>query len=158
MEAMSAASAILELARQVRTGTRHLLAAAEPAWLTWAPPGTSNHLLWHAGHAAWLMDVLGVSLLAGASELPPGWADAFGMRCTPVAQRKTWPPRDAVDALLARQLERFAALLAATDDAKLLRPAGGDTLASRIIHGLHDEARHQGEMYLLLKLCRAGSP
>ena len=33
---------------------------------------------------------------------------------------------------------------------------GSDTLAGRIIHGLHDEARHQGEMYLLLKLCRLG--
>jgi hypothetical protein len=26
---------------------------------------------------------------------------------------------------------------------------------TRFIHGLHDEARHQGEMYLLFKLCRA---
>ena len=26
-----------------------------------------------------------------------------------------------------------------------------------IIHGLHDEARHQGEMYLLLKLCNRPS-
>jgi hypothetical protein len=31
------------------------------------------------------------------------------------------------------------------------------SLAGTIIHGLHDEARHQGEMYLLLKLARSRS-
>jgi hypothetical protein len=32
---------------------------------------------------------------------------------------------------------------------------GHRSLLSTIVHGLHDEAKHQGEMYLLLKLCRA---
>jgi hypothetical protein len=57
---------------------------------------------------------------------------------------------------LSDQLGRIFAALETTDDATLGRVtnARGDTLAGRIIHGLHDDARHQGEMYLLMKLCR----
>ena len=37
-------------------------------------------------------------------------------------------------------------------------PARGTaTVAERIIHGLHDEAKHCGEMYLLLKLSQVRS-
>jgi len=32
---------------------------------------------------------------------------------------------------------------------------GRRSLLSSMVHGLNDEAKHQGEMYLLLKLCRA---
>jgi hypothetical protein len=35
--------------------------------------------------------------------------------------------------------------------------ARGWDLVRGILHGLHDEARHQGEMYLLLKLRRSTS-
>jgi hypothetical protein len=39
-----------------------------------------------------------------------------------------------------------------------LRPVIDDrNLVSSIVHGLHDEAKHQGEMFLLLKLLRARS-
>ena len=152
---MTSTAAIQELAHQVRTDTRRLLAAAQPEWLTWAPEGTNNHLLWHAGHALWLGDVLGVQLLTGKSELPGGWAEFFGMNCLPVRQRKAWPQRTEVDQLLAQQLARLLELLGAVDEAKLWQPVRGDTMAGRILHGLHDEAKHQGEMYLLLKLSRA---
>jgi hypothetical protein len=150
--------ALQELVRQVRTDTRRLLAAAQPTWLTWAPPGTSNHILWHAGHALWLGDVLAVQLLTGQSELPDEWAEMFGMNCSPVKARKTWPPRQEVDARLAEQLQRLLHLLENADEKKLWQPVRADrsdTVAGRIIHGLHDEAKHQGEMYLLLKMCRA---
>ncbi len=40
--------------------------------------------------------------------------------------------------------------------AKTADPGRGTaTISDRIIHGLHDEAKHSGEMYLILKLCRA---
>jgi hypothetical protein len=155
---LSQAIAIRELARQVRAITLHLLSDARPEWLTWAPPGTSNHMLWHAGHALWVVDILFLEPLTGRSELPPGWEDKFGMDCRPVAQTKDWPARDTVLKLLTAQLESFNTALANTSGetfAKVIDERG-NTLASQIIHGLHDEAKHQGEMFLLNKMCRAG--
>ncbi len=152
-------STLQELARQVRRDTVQILDAAQPSWLTYAPPGTSNHILWHAGHAVWLQDVLCLRLLAGASELPEGWSRTFGMNCRPVGETEDWPSRDEVRERLRSQLYRQLQLLAAVGDARLAEPADPDrgtaTIAERIIHGLHDEAKHCGEMYLLLKLCRA---
>ena len=147
-----------ELARQVRGSTLDLLGAARESWLTWAPEGTSNHLLWHAGHALWLQDVLCVRPLTGASELPPAWSETFGSRCRPARTTRHWPARGEVRDLLTAQLDRMLALFR-LEGHRLERvgpntPAGWD-LARGVIHGLHDEARHQGEMYLLLKLCRA---
>jgi hypothetical protein len=156
---VSQALAIQELARQVRQKTLQLLADSEPAWLTWAPAGTSNHILWHAGHALWLQDVLGLEPLTGSSELPRGWAETFGMDCRPVATTKTWPTREEITRLLSVQLDHLRAALTATSEQSLAKVINerGNTLASRIIHGVHDEAKHQGEMYLLMKLCRARS-
>ncbi|GBD35625.1 hypothetical protein HRbin36_00738 [bacterium HR36] len=155
---MSMREMLKELARQVRTRTRDILAAAKTEWLTWAPEGTSNHILWHAGHAVWLMDVLGVELLTGRSELPAGWAEKFGMRCRPPRLTSDWPSRDTVDRLLAEQLLRFCQLLDSTPQDRLAVPSDTTqarySLSGQILHGLHDEACHSGEMYLLLKMCR----
>jgi hypothetical protein len=135
--------------------------AAKPAWLTWAPPGTTNHILWHAGHSLWLSDLMCVEPLSGESELPHGWDTTFGMDSQP-ATTKIWPARDEVQSLLARQLERMTDLLDKATDAQLASRApklgGRSNLAGWIIHGLHDEAKHSGEMYLLWKLCRVTNP
>ncbi len=154
---MHAVIAIKELARQVRQGTLQLLANVEPQWLTWAPPGTSNHILWHAGHALWLQDVLCLQPLTGRSALPTSWEETFGMNCRPVKETTRWPTREEIAELLTVQLDQIRAALDATDEAALSNVvnARGDTLAGRIIHGFHDEAKHQGEMHLLTKLCRA---
>lgn len=156
---MTTGATLQELSRQIRRDTLDILLAADPAWLTYAPPGTSNHLLWHAGHALWVVDALCIEVLTGRSELPPGWADTFGMNCRPLHETKNWPDRDELAALLRRQGQRVLDVLDAVTDKQLVQPAdparGPASLASRIIHGLHDEAKHCGEMYLLCKLCRA---
>jgi hypothetical protein len=152
---------IVELARQVRAETLRLLAAAPEAWLTWALDGTSNHLLWHAAHALWLQDVLFVELVTGRSELPEGWAESFGMDCRPVAltnQLGLWPRREDVARRLAEQLSRILALIDELPAERLSSGAGAAnrrSLLASLIHAWHDEAKHQGEMYLLLKLRRA---
>ena len=155
---MSIGVTIQELVRQVRGDTLQILDAAKPGWLTYAPPGTSNHILWHAGHALWLQDVLCVRLLTGRGELPEGWELKFGMNCRPVNQTVDWPTRAELTGLLRAQLDRVLELLAVTPDERLAQPAdrnsGPATISERIIHGLHDEAKHSGEMYLILKLCR----
>jgi hypothetical protein len=147
-----------ELARQVRSSTLEVLKAARESWLTWAPEGTSNHILWHAGHALWVQDELCVQPLTGASELPAGWAKSFGSECRPVRSTACWPSRAEVHGLLETQLVRMHVLF--RTHAQRLADIGPNTsagwdLTRGVIHGLHDEARHQGEMYLLLKLARA---
>jgi DinB superfamily len=154
----SDATQLIELARQVRGDTLTLLAAAPEPWLTWAPPGTSNHILWHAGHALWLGDVLAIEPITTCSELPAGWAETFGMDCRPVSQTRDWPSRATIAQYLTSQLKRIEQLLAGLSPQRLQDPRpvlGRRSLVSAIVHGLHDEAKHQGEMYLLLKLCKA---
>ncbi len=151
---------LTELAREVRGDTVRFLQAARPGELTWAPPATSNHLLWHAGHAVWLQDVLCVRLLTGRGELPAGWEELFGMGSRPSRRRGGWPDKEEVLDLLQAQLERVLELLPAVADAALDRlpphayPGDTRTLGHCVLHGWHDEAKHQGEMYLLLKMQR----
>jgi hypothetical protein len=162
---MSDAASLLEVARQVRGDTLSLLASAPKDSLTWAPHGTSNHVLWHAGHALWLQDVLFIEPATGKTELPPGWADMFGMDCRPVKETdalRAWPNRTEIEQRLNAQLRRVLQLLAELP-AEVLAARAGPILGSRnllscLIHAWHDEAKHQGEMYLLLKIRRGQSP
>jgi hypothetical protein len=152
-------SGLSELAAQVRSTTVQLLSVAEPSMLLWTPQGTSNHMLWHAGHALWVGDILNVQPIIGRSELPPGWAAVFGQDSQPAMNSK-WPDASEVRELLERQLDRIQTLFAEeassiTERASEVSPVCGWPLLAGIIHGWHDEAKHQGEMYLLLKLYRA---
>jgi hypothetical protein len=149
---------LAELAREVRSSTLELLRASDSRWLTWSPQGTSNHILWHAGHTLWLQDALTVLPLTGGSDLPRGWAAQFGQNSRPKLHAD-WPEAEVVGRLLQNQLERIEKLL--SDHAELILarpnkppPNGGWPLVPGMIHGWHDEARHQGEMYLLYKLAR----
>lgn len=156
---MSAVSVLIELARQVRATTLHLLEVPDPSWLTWLPSGTSNHILWHAGHACWVCDALSVERITGRSEVPPSWGSIFGQYSQP-ATVTVWPAVGDVRSQLETQLDRIVTLLAENaekiaNDAKLPPQEGQWPLLPGMIHGWHDEAKHQGEMFLLHKLRRA---
>jgi len=151
--------AVAELARQVRGTTLDLLNMPDRSWLTWTPPGTSNHILWHAGHAVWVNDTLTVAPITGRSELPEGWSETFGQNSHP-EMVSVWPEaaevRRQLELQLARVLELFTTHAEAIMANASRKPAGGGwPLLPGIIHGWHDEARHQGEMYLLLKVLQA---
>jgi hypothetical protein len=153
---------LTELARQVRGGTLHLLHAPEPSWLTWTPPGTANHLLWHAGHSLWAQDALCVEPLTGMSELPGGWAELFGQNSQPAVAKSAWPEEHQIRAALESQLTRildlyieYAETIQINADQPL--PGSGWPILAGLVHAWHDEARHQGEMYLLHKLRRAAA-
>lgn len=157
-------SSLLLLAGEVRSRTLSLLEAARPRELTWAPAGTSNHLLWHAGHALWLQEVLFLRLLSGRNGLPKGWEELFGMGSNPARTgQPSWPAPEALRRELAEQLQRLVGVMgpltAAQWDARppYAQPGDERTLRQCLVHGLHDEACHQGEMYLLLKMLRLGS-
>ncbi len=158
---MSKSDPLQELARQVRERTVQILSATPDQALLWSPPGTQNHILWHAGHAVWLMDVLGIALLTGRSELPAGWVETFGMNCRPPSLTAHWPSRKELLNLLRNQLTRYLAVLQAFPEDRLELPDDPSlarrSLAGRLLHGLHDEACHSGEMYLLLKAWRAAA-
>lgn len=146
------------LAYQVRDCTLKLFDATDSDALTWTPPGTANHILWHAGHVVWVADVLSIEPITGKSELPPGWAENFGQDSQPATVRH-WPEATEVRSRLESQLKHILDLLherremiAEADETPL---EGGWPLLHGIIHGWHDEARHQGEIYLLQKLRRA---
>ena len=155
----TAIDALIDLARHVRQTTLDLLRVPHASWLTWSPPGTSNHILWHAGHAVWLQDALTVQPLTGQSELPPDWQQTFGQNSRP-EQICQWPSDAKLRKQLESQLSRILKLL--SDKAEFIlsnshaMPRGGGwPLLEGMIHGWHDEARHQGEMHLLHKLMRA---
>ena len=155
---MTTADTLCELARQVRRDTLMILDAAHEDWLTYAPAGTSNHIIWHAGHSLWLQDLLCEQLLGAGRQLPEDWEERFAMNCRPVGEIKSWPSRDQLRDLLTEQLQRVVKLISDANPQRLAEVAcaerGPATVADRIIHGFHDEAKHCGEMYLLLKLCR----
>ena len=154
-------SALSELAKQVRSITVQTLRMARTEMLTWSPPGLSNHTLWHAGHAVWVGDVLTVEPITGRSELPAGWEAMFGDVSQPATQPE-WPSGAEVGTLLEMQLDRILTLFADQASGIARRASemsanSGWPLLKGIVHGWHDEARHQGEMHLLAKLYRCRS-
>jgi hypothetical protein len=153
------AMVLAELVMQVRQGTLQLLDATHSSHLTWSPPGTSNHILWHAGHALWLQDILTLQPLSGRCELPPGWETMFGQGSHP-AHITHWPAKSHVRNLLAAQRDRIVGMLSEKAEliatqAEIVSPHTRWPLVPGILHACHDEARHQGEMYLLYKLQKA---
>jgi hypothetical protein len=155
---MHPAEFIMEMVRQIRPLTVKWLMKPEDRHLMWAPEGLCNHVLWHAGHILWVNDALCIQVLTGKSQLPAGWAETFGMNCRPVTQTSRWPAREEMKQLLEAQAEQMLRLLGSTDEQTLTRvldAGSGATVAGRIIHGLHDEAKHQGEIHLLIKQWRA---
>jgi len=153
------AAGLSELAAQVRSLTLRQLEVSERSILTWTPHGTSNHILWHAGHALWVADILTVEPLTGCSELPHNWAGTFGQDSRPSDITK-WPDVAEVFKLREMQLDRVLILFTEQAETIVARasetiPQNGWPLLSGIIHGWHDEARHQGEMHLLTKLFKS---
>jgi hypothetical protein len=147
-----------ELATQVRSTTVLVLRRAAPSMLLWTPPGLSNHMLWHAGHALWVGDILTVEPITGRSNLPAGWEAMFGEGSKPASQSH-WPGVEEVLELLETQLDHVLSIFKEQGAsigrrANEVSPNCGWPLLAGIIHGWHDEARHQGEMHLLAKLYR----
>ena len=154
--AIHEAAFLKELARQVRRDTLRLLTAAPSDSLTWTPLGTANHIIWHAGHALWLQDHFAIGPLAGQSELPAGWENLFASGSDPTRPPAPWPERAVLADELRQQYERMAELLDTAGRTKA-RSSGRDRqewlrFAASLIHGIHDEARHQGQMSLLIRL------
>jgi hypothetical protein len=66
-----------------------------------------------------------------------------------------WPPLDEVEAALREQHVRLRGVIEGLTEDQLDRPSAHNpdrTVRYAILHGLHDEACHSGEAYLLFKM------
>ena len=147
---------LMLLAKDVRGKTLRLLDGLgdDAARFT---AGLSNSALWHAGHALMLVEHLCIMPATGGSpQYPKGWYEMFAWQSRPATVPKdAWPPLAEVDRRLREQLDRLRAVIqgATTEQFdRVIDPSRNRTLRYSIVHGLHDEATHQGEVHLLKKL------
>ena len=144
------------LAREVRGKTLRLLGDV-PEDAARFTAGLSNSILWHAGHALMLLEHLCIiPATGGEPQYPKGWFEMFAWQSRPAAvPAGAWPTIADVMARLREQLDRLLALIETLPPERLAQvcdPARNRTLRYSIVHGLHDEASHQGEIHLLRKL------
>jgi DinB superfamily len=149
------------LLKDVRGKTVKILDQVSEQQARFAPPGLQNSILWHAGHALVVVEHLGVSPATGKPpQYPDGWFEKFSWSSKPATVTQ-WPTLAEVKAKLIDQAERLSNALNTLSDSQLNQPSGdpakGRNLRYSILHGLHDEANHQGEMWLLKKLQAKGS-
>jgi len=146
------------LAREVRGKTFKILDGVSEAEARFVPPGLNNSIIWHAGHAFTVVEVLSVSAATGRpAQYPDGWYDLFSAKSKPTRDSK-FPPLAQVIEALRNQLELLLSAIEPLNSQQLavmIDPARNRTVRYNILHGLHDEANHQGEMWLLRKLQKA---
>jgi hypothetical protein len=147
---------LLELVKEVRWKTLKILETVDGEMARFKPPGLNNTILWHAGHAAVVVEQLCFVVAAGtAPKTPPDWFEKFGWNSKP-AMVTQWPSVAEVVDWLKDQRDRLIALVETFTPEQLDRIVGtaprNRTVRGEIVHALHDEANHQGEMHLLKKL------
>ncbi len=151
---------LLLLFDEVRHKTLRLLQDVSEEQARWSPPGLANHILWHAGHCYVLVETLTLEATGGRPQIPAGWFEKFSWHSDPRAvTAEHWPPLAQVAAALARQHTRLRQMIAGLGDEQLAAAMPGNprrTVRYAIIHGLHDEACHAGEIWLLRKLQHKG--
>lgn len=146
---------LMLLAKEVRGKTLRLLDGIDDAQARFSAPGLQNSILWNAGHSLIVVEHLGNSAATGDLPVyPDGWFDKFSWKSNP-ATVTAWPSIEEVRAALRDQLQRLTATIETLTDSqlsKIVDQAKSRTLRYSILHGLHDEAGHQGEIYLLKKM------
>ncbi len=151
---------LLMLFDEVRGKTLRLLEGVTNAQARWAPPGLANHIVWHAGHIYVVVEALTLEALGETVELPAGWHVMFSWQSRPAdVPGERWPTLIEVVEALRSQHHRLRALVAALNAEQLAAPPAGaqeGSLRHRIVHALHDEANHGGEIWLLRKMQNAG--
>lgn len=147
---------LLDLLDDVRGKTLKELQNLDDTHARWAPPGLQNSCLWHAGHAYVVTEFLTMRALGRDHQIPEGWFKMFSWESNPAhISPENWPPLEEVVAALKTQQERLRSLISELTPDQLAANEPGNpnhTVRYGIVHGLHDEARHSGEISLLRKL------
>jgi hypothetical protein len=157
---MSDAS-LLCLLDEVRGKTLRLLQGVSDDETRWSPPELHNHILWHAGHSFVVVESLAMEALGELPQIPEEWFEVFSWESNPaqVASYR-WPSLAHVIGELIEQHARLRRMIADLSEVQLSRALPGrgtQTARYAIIHGLHDEACHSGEIWLLRKMIRASA-
>jgi hypothetical protein len=152
---------LLLLLDEVRGKTLRLLQGVSEDETHWAPPELNNHILWHAGHSFVLVESLVMEAAGELPQIPEGWFDIFSWQSDPahVASYR-WPTLAQVIAELTDQRTRLRQMISSLGEEQLSRELlgrGNHTARYAIIHGLHDEACHSGEIWLLRKMIRSAA-
>jgi hypothetical protein len=152
---------LLLLLDEVRGKTLRLLQGVTDKDARWSPPGLHNHVLWHAGHSFVLVESLAMEALGDQPEIPEGWFEMFSWQSDPAQiASDRWPPLAQVIAHLTDQHVRLRRVIEGLSEEQLSSPMpgrGSRTVRYSILHGLHDEACHSGEIWLLRKLIRSSA-
>lgn len=150
---------LLLLLDEVRGKTLRLLQDVTDQDARWTPPGLSNHLLWHGGHAYVLLEWLAMHAVGELPHIPHRWMEMFGWESHPASVPVSeWPPVSRVAEELKRQHARVRHLIGDLTEDRLASPVPGNphhTVRYALLHALHDEACHSGEMWLLRKMLKA---
>ncbi len=147
---------LLLLLDEVRAKTLRILKSVPAEHARWAPAGLQNTILWHSGHAYVLVEGLTMKSLERTPLIPDGWYEMFSSESHPAlipSDRR--PPLTEVIHHLEAQHKRLAKLIGELSEEQLDRPSASNpkrTVRSAILHGLHDEACHCGDMHLLHKM------
>lgn len=146
---------LLMLAKDVRGKTLKLIGDVSSEDGRFTAPGLQNSILWHAGHALVVVEHLAVSAISGNPPCyPKGWFDKFSWKSDP-ATVKDWPKIEEVRLKLSEQIVKLTDLIERLTEKQLSQVVDaqkGRTLRYSILHGFHDEANHQGEIWTLKKM------
>jgi hypothetical protein len=149
---------LLLLLDEVRGKTLGLLDAVSEEDAHWALAGLQNTILWHAGHAYLLLEWLTMKALGRAPQIPKGWYQLFSWDSHPASiPADGWPTLAEVITRLGEQQQRMTLLVESLSVESLGEPAADHPdmpIRFAMIHALHDEACHCGEIHLLRKLQR----
>jgi|SRR5579864_1618468 len=153
-------ASLLTMLDEIRGKTLQVLQGVSDAQARWAPRGLQNTILWHAGHSYIVVEWLSLTLMGRAPLAPEGWFSMFSWESRPAeVAADRWPALSVVVTELEEQHRRLRDVIGMLSDEQIARQSSSNsnrTVRSSIIHGLHDEACHTGEMLLLKKLLRVG--
>jgi len=145
---------LMEMVKEVRWKTLKLLEGVDDTQARFAAPGLNNSILWHAGHALVVVEHLSFPA-ASKPQYPADWFDKFSWSSKPATVTQ-WPALGEVVAHLTDQRQRLFALIETLTPDQLNKIVGdaprNRTYGGMIVHALHDEAQHSGEIHLLKKL------
>ncbi len=141
---------------EVRRKTLSRLEGLSEEQARWTPKGLQNSILWHAGHSYVVLEWLTMGGLGAETTCPAGWFEMFSWTSRPAeVPADRWPKLEDVVHELQLQHGRMHKLLCNLNADYFDNPARNRpdvTVRERIMHALHDEANHSGEIWLLRKL------